>query len=249
MIAELPLYWQQNRNLEHTKIYEWYFDWNIFTTLSITFFSYAIQVPLLIVLKDLSNPSQRRINKVVTRSILLDAFFYVVIGCAGYFSLFNFTDPVVIERKPPTGWARDYFLIVAAFGTCFHLLFSIPANYFPFRKQVFLTFAGREEFSQKENWLLTTVFIVVTCAVAIVFPKIVSVLSIIGGFCCCNMCFLVPMLAQLKLSGMPCYHYKNLSALVIFTTLIVAGYISVAITIYQIVNGLDWMGNRPDLAH
>ena len=103
MLAELPLYIQDKPDLTNppAQIFWCYIDWNIFTTFSVCFFSYTCQVQLLIVYYDLKAPSLPLIQKVITRSIILDMTFYIIIGCAGYFSLYNHTDTVVIERPKP----------------------------------------------------------------------------------------------------------------------------------------------------
>ena len=154
-----------------------------------------------------------------------------------------------MERKPLLGMNYDYFILAAVLGICMILVFSIPANYFPFRKQVFLScFRGKTEFTTKENLLITSLFMTLSCAVAILFPSILSVLSIIGGLCSVTMCFLIPMIALVRTSEEKWYHWYNLLAILCFSILVGIGYTSVVITIYQISEGKAWLGYRPDLA-
>ena len=45
-------------------------------------------------------PSKRRIYKVIDRAVLIDMTFYLIIAFTGYFSNFEKTSKVVIERDP-----------------------------------------------------------------------------------------------------------------------------------------------------
>ena len=58
--------------------------------------------------------------------------FYLVVAIAGYFSTFNYTNPVVIERKPLSG-DYDYWCLVGAAAVCVIMVASLPLNYHPWR--------------------------------------------------------------------------------------------------------------------
>ena len=94
---------------------------------------------------------------------------------------------------------------------------------------------------------VTSVFIVSTCAVAIFFPDIISMLSIIGGLCSTTMCFVIPMIAKIQLGKDRWYHTSNLTAIFVFAPLTIIGYTGTAIAIYNIVEQQPFIGDRPDL--
>jgi amino acid permease len=85
------------------------------------------------VYSELVNPNYRRIAKVIRRSLLVDMFFYIVIGVAGYMSTFNETQSIVVERDPLNGYKRDYYMLVGAIGICLIMVASLPVNYHPWR--------------------------------------------------------------------------------------------------------------------
>lgn len=66
-----------------------YFDWNLLTGAALTFFAYTCQVNLLPIYSELVNPNEKRIKKVISRSIIVDVFFYITIALAGYFSTYD----------------------------------------------------------------------------------------------------------------------------------------------------------------
>lgn len=83
--------------------------------------------------------------------------------------------------------------------------------------------------------------------IAIVFPKITQVLSILGGLCSVTMCYFIPTYAYVKLSSNRWYHLDNLLPIIFFGSLIIIGYTSVVITITEMVTGKQVLGNRPDI--
>ena len=104
---------------------------------------------LLPIYSELVNPDYRRIKKVVNRSLILDSVFYLFIASAGYFSTFNMTSPVVIERTALPGLDPDYFCVLAAGAICIVLCAAYPTNYNPIRSQFFFLCYNEGNFSQK----------------------------------------------------------------------------------------------------
>jgi hypothetical protein len=74
-------------------------------------------------------------------------------------------------------------------------------------------------------------------AIAIVFPNITGVLSIMGGLCSCTMSYLIPVIAYVRLNKEPWYACKNLGPILFFGTLTIIGYTSVGITFYLLATG------------
>jgi hypothetical protein len=78
---------------------------------------------------------------------MLDMIFYLMIGCAGYFSQFNSTSQIVVERLPLNGRQIDYFMLVAALGIALIMVMSVPVNHHPFRGAIFTIILKKEDFS------------------------------------------------------------------------------------------------------
>ncbi len=175
LLIELPEYFQYYHNVEGKQI-EWaHFDLNLFGGAAITFFAYTCQIQLLPIYSELINPNERRIKKVVSRAIAVDIGFYLVIASAGYLSTFDLTDAIVLRRAPLPGQKVDYALLIAAVAIVLTLFVAVPVNYNPFRNMVIYMTYKREHFSNKENVLITAIFLACTCAIAIFFPNIAAV--------------------------------------------------------------------------
>jgi len=78
-------------------------------------------------------------------------------------------------------------------------------------------------------------------AIAIVFPKVDKVLGIMGGLLAPTLDYLIPMYCYVKLSDHHWTHWKNLSAIIFFSTLCFIGYTAVIVILYEIFNGLEAM--------
>mmetsp|Transcript_5608 Transcript_5608/g.9659 ORF Transcript_5608/g.9659 Transcript_5608/m.9659 type:complete len:88 (-) Transcript_5608:101-364(-) len=79
--------------------------------------------------------------------------------------------------------------------------------------------------------MLSVSFIGLTWFIALVFPKIDKVISIMGGLCASTLDYLIPTYCYVKLSSEPWYYPKNLFVIVFFGILVTIGYGSVIVTI------------------
>ena len=145
-------------------------------------------------------PSYKRIKKVVSYSLFIDFLAYTVIATAGYFSTFNYTNPIVIYRDPLPGYSPDYTMIICAFGILIVMISSYPCNYNPFRQCLFVFILEQPNYTDRQNYAVTIVFAVLTCLISILVPSVTSVLSILGGLCSVSLCFLIPTICYVKLS-------------------------------------------------
>jgi len=82
-------------------------DWNFLQACSMTFFAYTCQVQLLPIYSELVRPSYKRIKKVVVYSLFTDFLVYAVVSTAGYFSTYNYTNPIVIYRPALPSYDPD----------------------------------------------------------------------------------------------------------------------------------------------
>jgi hypothetical protein len=83
------------------------------------------------------NPNYRRIKKVVVRSLSIDFLAYSLVAFSGYFSTFNFTNTIVVERPALPNMSPDYFMLVAAGSITLVLFAALPVNAVPCRNLFF----------------------------------------------------------------------------------------------------------------
>ena len=244
LVCELPDYIKAYRGLKDVNVEYACFDWNFFTGASITFFAYNCHFQLLPIYSELINPNERRIKKVVARSVFIDFLFYVTIALTGYFSTYNKTPKIVLDRSIPGDDTPDPFLMLSQLGIVLVLFVAVPVNYNPFRNQVFYVFFGRDNFSNKENIVCTGCFIGVSCFLAIIYPDVSAILGIMGGLNATSIQFLVPLICSIKVSGQPVKAASNIIKILFFGLLCLVGYTNVGTTIYRIMSGHDVIGRE-----
>ena len=171
-----------------------YLDWNLFTGCSMTFFAYQCQINVHSIQKELVQPSYKRISKVIHRSLSIDAVFYLVIAIAGYFSQFDNTAPIVLERPLLPGVDKDYPLMIGIVAVIICIIVAYPLNLAPFRSNFFLMIRGKDECSAFENALLVALYVSGTTFLSIIFPHVSQVISIMGGLIATQLCYTVPLI-------------------------------------------------------
>ena len=93
------------------------------------------------------NPNEKRMMKVIGRSLLIDCIFYCAIALVGYFSTLDDTPDLVIARPPLHG--TDYAMTISCIAVILVVLVSSPANYFPFKNTLNFIITGKTEVSTK----------------------------------------------------------------------------------------------------
>lgn len=130
-------------------IYAFYIDWNFFSSCALTFFAFTCQIQLLPIFSEMINPNYRRIKKVVVRSLTIDFIAYSLVAFSGYFSTFNFTNTIVVERPALPKMSPDYFMLVAAGSITLVLFAALPVNAVPCRNLFFTFVLKQPHYSQK----------------------------------------------------------------------------------------------------
>lgn len=159
-------------------------------------------------------------------------------------STFNDTKPIVLERDPLPSWGKhDYFLVVAVVAILLVIFVSEPVNYNPFRNQiVYMRTRDRMIPTNKENMAITIPFTIFTAILAIVFPNIKAVFSLLGGLGSVTMSYLIPTYAFVTLGKESWKSRRNLPPIIFFGILIIIGYISVVVTLIEII----WPKHNPN---
>lgn len=129
--------------------------------------------------------------------------------------------------------------MIAVLANISTLVAAFPCNYHPFRQAFFSQLIGRDEFSDKENYIFTALIIGITCFISIIFPNIKQVISILGGLVAVQSSYMLPCLIQVKLSKKRWFETENLMPILFFGTLLFLGFGSVVITVYEVVTALD----------
>ena len=172
----------------------------------------------------------------VARAIMVDFFFYFTIAMAGYWSLLNETPVIVLERKAKGG-GKDIPGVIGVVGVVVSIFVAFPCAYNPTRAQLCLLIFGKEEFSNRVNVIMTTIFVVVTWFIAYIFPKVDQIMAILGGLCAVTLDYGIPTFCFVKLSKKAWTAPPNIFRILFFGFLNLSGFVGVGVTIYLIASG------------
>lgn len=109
------------------------------------FYSFTCHIAAFPILKGLKDNVNRRIQKVFSRSLILDAIIYLLIGICGYLTSPVDTPDLIIERKKLEG-SSDNLMLIGRILFLFTLLMKIPASYISFR----ITFLQLIDYPEEE---------------------------------------------------------------------------------------------------
>ena len=120
---------------------------------------------------------------------------YYLISSLGYLSTFDRTKEIVCIREPHPLFGKkiDYFMTLGKLGVYITILISVPIIYVTLRRAMLNLFVGTNyPVKNPENLLMTFAMLTASTLICIFFPKLRSVISIIGGFCAPIICYIVP---------------------------------------------------------
>ena len=127
--------------------------------------------------------------------MVLNFILYYLIAIMGYLSTFEETNTIVCMREPLPWFSNgiDYFMTIGKIGVYITLIISIPVTFVVLRRAILNLFWGtRMPVKNAHNIGITLTILTIVTTICIVFPKLRSVINIIGGFCAPILCFIVP---------------------------------------------------------
>jgi amino acid permease len=95
------------------------------------FYSFTCHVGALPIMKHLKNSHNRRIQKVIKRSVILDIICYILVGICGYITCPINTPDLIIER-PKIG-ETDFLMSIGRIMFFITLVVKLPSTFIAFR--------------------------------------------------------------------------------------------------------------------
>ena len=112
---------------------------------------------------------------------------------------------------------------------------SIPANYNSFRASFFLLVFNSDKIDNKRNFLVTFPVLFLATFIGAIFEDILSYISLLGGFCCSIICFIIPGSLIVASSKEKVFSLRNILILVILGILGIIGFSAAFLTIIQMI--------------
>ena len=211
-------------------------DMKILQAVATLFYAFSCHVGVFPVLNSLKNPTRLRKKSLFKKSILLDICCYLIIGISGYLTQPVETPDLIIERKKI--FKNDFLMIIGQICFIFTLIAKICANYNALRSCLIKLFNIKltsGEISDKINFIITSICLIFTTLIAIIFQSISSYISLIGGFCSVIISVLIPGLIYIKGMNGSKINQKNILATIVVTVLTLMGFTNGYFTIKKVI--------------
>ena len=202
---------------------------NFFTGIATVFFCYSCHPGAFPVFKTLKNNTEKRINTVFFRSIILDVSIYICVAICGFMTAPLKPKSLIIYRE--SVFENDIFMIIAKIALALDLFLSLPANYASYRCSFFMNFFKTDKIDNCRNFLVTIPSLYLSTLIGALYKDILAYISLFGGFCSSIMCYLFPVALMIVTSDESYLSCKNLFRIIIATCLATVGFMGGAQTI------------------
>lgn len=244
LIIQLPDYLSYNFSKPETKIniidFSNYFkspNFFFFKAAGTIFYAFSSHYGIFPIYERLKNHNERRINKVINRSIIIICIFFITIGVVGYL-----TDPVnthdLIIKRDNLYNGVDYIMTICRLFVVIVLFAKIPNNYNSMRISLFNIFIKsneNEEISLKTNLCLTIPVTLITAFVGVLYDKIDNIISFLGGFCASLISFILPAIIYFKSNNVRILSMKGFSAICLFGIMSLFGLTSATLSFIDFI--------------
>jgi amino acid permease len=202
LIVECPFYWSHYLNNVYVKDdssthANWYdisksfnSDLVFFTGLATIIFCFANHQGALPVYRTLNTNDEKVMNKVFSRSIIFTLLIYFILYISSFLTTPLESEDLIIFRE--SIFKNDIFMDIAKIALFLELIFLTPANYNSMRCSIFHIIFGSEDVRTIPNIIISAATLVVSALIGTAYKEILNYFSLIGGFCCTTMCFLIP---------------------------------------------------------
>ena len=162
---------------------------DFFTGFATIIFSYANHQGALPVYRTLKIDDLNVMNKVLRRSLILTIIIYFATYISSFLTTPLKSEDLIIFRE--TIFHHDIFMTFAKIAIILELFFLIPGNFNSVICSVFHLIFGNEQVRTIPNILLTLTTLIVSALIGAVYKEILNYISLLRGFCCTTIYFLV----------------------------------------------------------
>ena len=247
IIAQLPSYISHNTEASKRAVdpipfeINWYDiskpllkdDVGAFSAFSTIIFAYTSHYGVFAVYNMITDNTKRRVRKVITRSVILDGFFYLLIGIFGYITQPFNTPKLIIDRNIING--SDNIMTGCKLLAALMLICKLPVSFNSLRNSLLNLIFGDNEVTWRRNVLITLPFSFTTAIIGALYTDIGNIIDFLGGFCATSIAFVIPVLIYLKGNKYSRFDYRNVCAVLFFGSLIIIGFTSAGFALSRII--------------
>lgn len=199
-------------------------------------FAFGTPVGALPVYKDLTDNSRKRIRKVYNRSIILEFVIYFLFGLSGYLTAPIDTPSMIIDRA--SIFSNDLLLSIGKTAFLLALLIAFAVNFICCKISIVnLTCNSPQEFTNKKNFIVTFISLILVTSLACLYAKVNDYLDFLGGLIAVTLSFLIPTLLHLKVTTKPLTHWRVVIPIIMAVIICFLGYSGAIMVLIKIISG------------
>lgn len=195
---------------------------DFFTGFATIIFSFANHQGALPVYRTLKTSDETIMNKVFVRSIILTLIIYFFTYISSFLTTPLKSEDLIIFRE--SIFNNDLFMNIAKIAIILELFFLIPGNFNSMRCSLFHIIFGSEEVRTIPNIILVLSTLIISALIGAVYKEILNYISLLGGFCCTTICFLIPGWMMMKVEWRIMTKAAKITTAAGITILCIMGY-------------------------
>ena len=196
---------------------------DFFTGFATIIFSFANHQGALPVERSLHTTDEKIMNKVFLISIILTLIIYFLTYISSFLTTPLQSEDLIIFRE--SNFNNDIFMNIAKIAIILELFFLIPGNYNSMRCCIFHLLFGNENVRTIPNIILSSLTLILSALIGAVYKEILNYISLLGGFCCTTICFLIPGWMMIKVEWQIMTKFNKILTVFGIVTLCILGYI------------------------
>lgn len=191
-------------------------------TTGIFLFGFSSHNGIFQIFAEMNRPSKRRCVKVLKRAFYLEIILYFCLSFAGFFSTFYDTPDVFLKRHNLIGFPNDYVIIVTKIILVITLNSCMAMNYNIMRMSYNSLILDEENPPFWKDFSMILIIYISSNALTYFLKNAGTLISMLGGLCTTWVCFIVPLLLDLKVGSDKKTKFQkglSISGLIIITIL------------------------------
>jgi amino acid permease len=239
IVIVIEMFFYLNKYLEGPNSIPWLItpNWGYLDTFSTFMFGFSSHNGIYQIFMELKRPSTKRFNKILSRAFGIEIILYLSIAFGGYFSTFQETKDVFLDRPDLEGF-NDIFIKIAKMTLFICLHCTMAINYNIMRMSFKSMWFNSEDIPFGKDLGITVFIYIISNALVFFISDVTEILGVIGGFCTILICFINPIVIHLNLSGKENTLCQNIIAYLILITVTIIGTAATCKSTYSIVQNV-----------
>ncbi len=202
--------------------------------------AFNVHPSILSIYENLNNPNEKRMSKVISRSVILDCTVYLLLGIVGYLTQVENTPSIILSRtKIPD--SRDIIMGICRILMALLIFVKYPVVYNSVRFSVVNLFFNKhvESIDNKTNFIITFILTGLSVVVGAFYRNIMNITQFLGNFGGIMICYTLPGLLYIKsLSPLPYSNKKIILTILGCGGISIIGYTGAVLSVIDFIKSI-----------